>query len=285
MRRVIQTFKAPDQWINGPPGLGDFVRGACHLFEMLQVSGLELRIDVSQTEFVNHIKQNPYIFQSGDPDQIKNAEEHFVDHLALHNRLVAFLNSDEPELYICTNLGSWNRLTLPETICTFAKNLYDFSEEIEWMVASELRVREYEVLSVRCGDSFYNDSEGRDISNLKSLICSIIERQILPRAYLPLVLTSDCYELKVELSKLYGMLTLPHRSQHGAFGNVLPVAMDLCMLKHSRFNYHINCWAGWWSGFSHYTSIIFNIPSMNFRAPKFAREEINAQGELFTVPL
>jgi hypothetical protein len=51
-------------------------------------------------------------------------------------------------------------------------------------------------------------------------------------------------------------------------------------LKNSRFNYHINAWVGWWSGFSHYTSLIFNIPSMNFRAPKFAREQITASGEL-----
>ena len=284
MRRVIQTFKAPHQWINGPPGLGDFVRGACHLFEKLHVSGLELRIDVSQTEFTNHIQQNQEIFQAGDQDQIKNAEEYFVNHVALHNRLVAFLNSDEPELYICTNLGPWNRLTLPETTRSFAKNLYMFSEEIERMVGAELQVTEYEVLSVRCGDSFYTGSAVQDISNAKSQICSIIEQQILPRAQLPLVLTSDCYELKVELSKRYGMLTLPHRSQHGAFGNVVPVAMDLCMLKHSQFNYHINHWATWWSGFSHYTSIIFNIPSMNFRAPNFAKEEINAQGELFTAP-
>ena len=78
------------------------------------------------------------------------------------------------------------------------------------------------------------------------------------------------------------MAMLPHRSQHGAFGTVLPVAMDLCMLKRSRFNYHINVWSDWWSGFSHYTSMIFKIPSMNFREPRYAKEEITAQGQLTT---
>ena len=105
-------------------------------------------------------------------------------------------------------------------------------------------------------------------------------RQVLPCARAPMVVTSDCHELKLELARRYGMIALPHRSQHGAFGNALPVAIDLNMLKNSRFNYHINCRADWWSGFSHYTSMIFRVPSMNFRSPHFAKEEITAQGQL-----
>lgn len=279
-KRVIQTYKAPHQWINSPPGLGDFVRGISHLYEKLEVSGMELRIDISQTEFSRLIVQDPSIFHVGEEARIASAEEYFVDHVALHNRLVAFQHSSESELYICTNLGAWNRLTLPESTREFSRKFYRFSDDVENMNAGALKKTEYEVLSVRCGDHFYGNPTDKVRNDQEAQIFGLIERQILPRTQLPLVVTSDCHELKCELARRYGMLTLPHQSQHGAFGNALPVAMDMCLLKNSKFNYHINSWATWWSGFSHYTSMIFNIPSMNFRAPDFLKEEITAQGQL-----
>jgi len=283
-KRVIQTYKAPHQWVASPPGLGDFVRGACHLFEWLHENGGELRIDVSQTGFAALIEQDQSMFQAGEEGRIASAEEHCEDHTALHNRLTAFLRSDETELYLCTNLGAWDRLTLPDSTRHFAGKFYRFSDQVEGMNAQALKVPDFEVLSVRCGDRFYGDAAGT-VSNRKARrICSIIERHVLPRAQAPVVVTSDCHQLKVALADRYGMLMLPHRSQHGAFGDVLPVARDLCLLKSSRFNYHINAWTGWWSGFSHYTSLIFKVPSMNFRAPRFDKEEITAQGQLIKAP-
>jgi hypothetical protein len=279
-KRVIQTFKAPSQWVNSPPGLGDFVRGACHLFEELQACGVELRIDVSQTGFFNLIKQDPSIFHLGEASRAANADEYFVDHIALHNRLNTFLHSKENELYVCTNLGAWNRLTLPDNVRAFIQKFYCFTDEVEIMTAQALQISDYEVLSLRCGDNFYSDPTSKVRDDVMRMICSTIEQHILPRAKFPVVVTSDCHELKCEIAKRYGMLMLPHQSQHGAFGNAIPVAIDLCMLKNSRFNYHINSWASWWSGFSHYTSIIFKIPSMNFCAPQFVKEEISSEGIL-----
>ena len=281
-KRVIQVYKAPHQWVNSPPGLGDFVRGICHLAEKLNGSGIELRVDVSQTGFVNLIDQDPAIFQTGDAGRIAAAEEHFVDHVALHARLVAFLHSSDTELYVCTNVGAWNRTTIPDYVRAYARKFYQFNRDIEETISKALITPQYEVLSVRCGDQFYSDPNGHVRADVQPLIFSIIEQQVLPRLQTPLVITSDCHELKLELQRRYGLLALPHRSQHGAFetGSALPVAMDMCMLKNSRFNYHINSWATWWSGFSHYTSVVFQIPSTNFRAPQFVREEVTALGEL-----
>ena len=276
MKRVIQTYKAPHQWVNGPPGLGDFVRGICHLFEKLKHSGMELRVDISQTGFAALIDADDGFFQVGDEQRIASAEEYFVDHDALHHRLLAFQRSDEAELYICTNLGAWERKSLPDETRAFGQKFYRFNAEVERLNAQALPTAGYEVLSLRCGDRFYTDPDGQVHADVKPLICAIIEQQVLPQARSPLVLTSDCHELKLELAQRYGMTILPHRSQHGAYGNALPVALDLCMLKNSSVNHHINTWATWWSGFSHYTSVIFKIPSVNFRAPHFAREEVEA---------
>ncbi len=282
MKRVIQTYKSPGRWVNDPPGVGDFVRGTCDLFEKLQNTGMELRIDVSQTGFAGLIEQNESIFQAGDETRIASASEYFdeEDPLALDERLARFRHSDETELYLCSNLGAWDRLTLAESTRAFIGKFYRFNNEVERLTAEALQARRYEVLSVRCGDRYYSDPAAQVNDEERRRITSIIERHVLPRATLPVAVTSDCHELKVDLGRRYGMMNLPHRSQHGAFGNVLPVAMDMCMLKNARFIYHINIWADWWSGFSHYTSLAFTIPSMNFRAPHFAKEEITAQGQL-----
>jgi hypothetical protein len=279
-KRIIQTYKASQQWVNGPPGLGDFVRGISHLIEKLEGTNIELRVDVSQTDFANLIEQDSSVFQIGEESDIAFAEEYFVDHRALHDRIIAFQNSEDSKLYISTNIGAWNRTSLPKVSREFSSKIYQFNPNIESQVANALQTADYEVLSIRCGDGFYTDGQANVSQEVKSRIHNLIEKEILPHAQYPLVITSDCHPLKIELSKKYGFMMLPHRSQHGAFGNALPVAMDLCLLKKSKFIHHINCWANWWSGFSHYTAIIFQIPSVNFRAPNFLREEITAGGQL-----
>jgi len=280
VKRVIQTYKSPADWRNSPPGLGDFVRGIVHLSEALEGSGIEFRVDVSQTDFFSLIIQNTAYFQAGDATRIASAEEYFVDHQALLQRLEAFSKSDEEDLYICTNLGNWNRTTLSKSACDFGAQFYQFTDTVERKLKTDLPVTQYEVLSLRCGDNFYDGSSIHVKSELDSKIYNIIDNIIIPNSQAPIVVTSDNHAVKLDLVKRYGFLALPHHSQHGAFGNVMPVAMDLCMLRDSRFNYHINSWATWWSGFSHYTSLIHQIPSMNFRAPNFQKEQVSADGQL-----
>lgn len=282
-QRVIQTYKAPGQWLDSPPGLGDFVRGSCHLFEFLQPLGVELRIDVSQTGFSGLIEPDVSFFHAGEKGLVAGAAEYFEDHqhAPLRERLTAFARSGERELYVSTNLGAWDRLTLPDATRDFIRRLYRFTDDIEREVASTVS-GPYEVLSVRCGDHCYHDAAFRVSPATARRIDAIIERHVLPRRQFPVVVTSDCHTLKLDLAQRYGMAMLPHQSQHGAYGNVRPVALDLCLLKHSRFNYHINAWADWWSGFSHYTSMVFGTASMNFREPRFAREEITVEGQLLT---
>jgi hypothetical protein len=282
-KRVVQTFKPPDQWRESPPGLGDFVRGACHLFEWLHPLGIDLRVDVSRTEFAGLIEQDPAVFHHGEAAAIGAAAEYFepADHRRLRRRIKDFARSDETELFVCTNVGEWDRLALPEATRRFASGFYRFTGPVESLRATALQTPEYEVLSVRCGDDFFNQDEPPPPAT-RRVVETIIETHILPRAQRPLVVTSDCHALKTDLARRYAMLTLPHRSRHGAYGEALPVAADLCVLRHSRFNYHINVWADWWSGFSHYTSLIFQIPSMNFRLPDFSREEVTASGRLLT---
>lgn len=282
MKKIIQTYKAGKQWHRSPPGLGDFIRGTCHLFERLEGTGCELRVDVSQTEFAHLIKDDPTFFHLGEEHKIASAEEFFEahEHPGMHAYIDRFLSSQAEELYLCTNLGDWNRTSLPETTRAFVSKLYCFNETVTRSSVEQLKQPDYEVLSIRAGDQFIGQ-EGNSVDDtLKQRIFRLVEKKILAVSTFPIVVMSDSYALKCELADRYGFMMFPHVPQHGAYGNALPVAIDMNLLRHSKFNYHINAWQTWWSGFSHYTSLIFLIPSANFRSPSFIKEEITPSGNL-----
>lgn len=284
MKTLVQCYKGPGQWVNSPPGLGDFIRGTSHLHELLAPAGVALRVDMSQSGFDQHFVTDPEIWHRGDPLRVAQAEEYFEDHQALVQRIKDFLNSNETVLYVCTNLGAWNRTTFPAETLAFMRRFLKFQPAIHEAVDASLPLQMYEVLSIRCGDAFYDAGQTLSPLHFTEHAQRLLETEILPRIRYPLVLTSDSYELKTALAQRYGLLYLPHRSQHGAFNQTtLPVAIDLCLLSRSRFNYHINLWATWWSGFSHYTSLIFAIPSLNLRAPDFHLETVGAHGEVSSV--
>jgi len=281
---VIQTFKPSTEWYSSPPGLGDFIRGACHVHEMLEGTGIEMRVDISRTGFARFIEHDPALFHASSAEAVAEAEEFFNDEVALRLRLQAFLASDETVLHVSTNAGAWNRTTLPERTRVAMQALFRFTADIEHELAQGLPVQHYEVLSVRCGDRFYG-ADGRPDDVAFRTICNLIERDVLPAAAHPVVITSDCHELKLDLARRYGLLMLAHRSRHGAFDDeVRPVAVDMCLLRHSRANHHINAWAGWWSGFSHYTSMLSGVGGLNFRAPHFECEAVSAEGGLAVSP-
>ena len=281
MKRLIQCYKGAGQWTNSPPGLGDFIRGTSHLHELLCNSGLELVIDMSQSGFSEQLITDPFISSTADSANVALAEEYFEDHGALLGRIQTFVQSDQPNLYVSTNLGAWNRTTLPPATISFMRRLLQFTPQVASSVLASLPVTNYEVVSFRCGDAFYSGGETPSHTHLMRRAEQFLENIILPRIRHPLVLTSDSYELKCALAERYGLLYLPHRSEHGAFNQTtLPVALDLYLLSRSKYNYHVNLWAAWWSGFSHYTSVIFSIPSLNMRAPEFRVEEISADGKL-----
>ena len=123
------------------------------------------------------------------------------------------------------------------------------------------------------------DSSATLPADVEQQVSTIVETQILPGA---LAACGDRRFARAQgrLAERHRLTVLEHEPGHGARGDERAVALDLCLLKGSRHNVHINAWADWWSGFSHYTSMIFQIPSTNFRSPRFAREAITADGEL-----
>lgn len=271
-KRLVQTYKPLGSWQHVPPGIGDFIRGTCHLFEHAQRLGVDLRIDVSGTGFAELIIQDPSAFQSGDPARIAAATEHFEDDTEFFHALDRFQRSRETELYVCSNMGAWDRPALPAPVREFAGKFYQFTAAVEDTVTRALPQPDFAVLSVRCGDESFDDPQAAVRPDQLQTVTGLIEREILPDARWPIVVISDSLAMKRALAAKYGFAILDHSPGHGARGDERPVALDLCVLKRARHSYHINAWTDWWSGFAHYTALIFGIPSTSFRAPRFARE-------------
>lgn len=283
MKTIIHAYKSGRQWIHpSPPGLGDFIRGTCHLFERLDGTGCVLKVDISQTEFSELIDFDPSFFHVGEADKVANAEEWFADHKDLLARIDRFLSSSEEELYLCTNLGQWDRTSLPDETRDFVKKFYQFNSKVTLPCDAVIAGRAYELLSIRTGDGFVGNGRGGDgvRGDLKLRLFSLIENRIIAHSQSPIVVISDSHEFKNELARRYNFIVFPHAPQHGSYGNALPVSIDIHLLRNSNFNWHINAWQPWWSGFSHYTCLLFLIPSANFRTPFFIREEITPLGVL-----
>jgi hypothetical protein len=225
---------------------------------------MEIRLDVSMTEFAGFIRQDPEYFVASDPDRIAAALEDFhPDRTRLHAKIDELLASDATDLVLCTNVGASRRPSLPANVRDFARHFFDFSPAIHEANLTAFGEGPYSVLSVRCGDEYFGTENKTPPDTIRQLLFRTIEKRILKLSTCTVVVMSDSSALKKELGARYGMRYLDNLPQHGGFGNVEPVVRDLDLLKHSCFNYHINAWQTWWSGFSHYTSLIFEIPYLN----------------------
>ncbi len=274
-KNIVQVYKPPNQWRSAPIGVGDYLRGACYLVDVAQKHGLRVRFDVSATEFSKYIAQDPRYFSKSDPSRIAEAPEYFkkVVPTELFAKIDDLVAADGvQDLLVCTNLGAWQRAWLTDEARSLTSHFFDFIPRIHEANLAVLGEAPYTVLSVRCGDSFFNSAEEEIASAHKALLFRTIEERILVSAAHPILVTSDSLLLKRELGNRYGVLYLDHVPQHGAFGgSVEPVVRDLDLLKHSSFNYFINAGYDWWSGFSHYTSMIFGIPDLNIAPVRLPR--------------
>jgi hypothetical protein len=280
-QRIVQVYKPAGRWKEPPPGFGDFIRGACHLHEIASRFGVQLRMDVSKTDFASLLNRNDEVFHTESTEQdVSDAQEYFdsPQHAELFERIEAFRRSGQETLFVCSNLGAWNRTHLPPETVRFMRRFYDFAPDVVARCAGVVGDGRYEVVCVRAGDGFFGRPDGDVGEPLRSTLLNLIERQILPSARLPVVVMSDSLGVKTNLATRFGFTMTPGTPQHGAYGNALPVIVDLRLLAHAAHVHHVNLWRGWWSGLSHYTSLIFSVPSTNYVSPLFVREDIDATG-------
>ncbi len=275
MKRVIQIYKAMGQWKNGHPGVGDFLRGTCMLYECLKESGIDLRMDISRSDLSRWIHPDSDFFCTSSA-AAENVEEYFVasGYMRLLAGLEQFKRGQDMEFPVCTNLGDWFCGGLTKQTREFMKPFYHFVPAITEVSAAFRESGPYQVLSIRCGDRFFGNAVDSPEENDRKRVYDLIELEILPAVKTPVVIMSDSLILKAELAQRYGFRATSHLPEHSGWGGAFSTSVDLDILRHSSRNYHLNLWAPWWSGFSHFTSLIFSIPSTNWRNPDFVREEV-----------
>lgn len=258
MKRIVQAFKRPEDWEHGTPGIGDFIRGTIHLYELGRKFDIDVKVDISGSLLDPHINYDDAMFIRGGDKQSTNAEEHFQDHAALVERLWEFSRSGDDELYLSTNLGRWSRTNLPSDIAEFAKKFFSFRNSVTDPINSWLPDSDIRVLHVRCGDRFFHAD--RRLPRLqRAALAKIIEDNIDLDGP-PVVVISDSVWLKTYLVRKYSFIKSPATPNHVTGSDVLSTLMDLEILKRSIATYHVSIWHQWWSGYSHYTSLIFDTP-------------------------
>ena len=279
MKKITHVYKGVNDWIDRPPGIGQFIRGSCYLHEILQSRQVDFKIDISSSKLSQLIFEDDDIFSKKKYDNKIKAKEYFAADIKNHGCLVEDLNrfllSDNIDLYLSTNVGSWDRVSVPSTTKDFIRKFFNFREAIEKKFNKNVAPEGYEVLSIRCGYPQHSELSNLDSREQITLTTRMIEENILHQAEHPIFVSSDSYEIKKTLAKRYGFLALPHNSKHDGFSDAAEsLAMDMLLIKHSKFNYHINLYAEKWSAFSHYISIIHDIPNSYFRLPNFTEETI-----------
>jgi len=279
MKNITHVYKGMHGWVDRPPGIGQFIRGSCYLHEILNSRQVDFKIDISGSKLSQFICDDDEIFSLKKYHNKIKAREYFAADIKNHGRLVDDLNqylaSESTELYLSTNVGSWDRVRVPSETKDFIRRFFHFREIVENKFKKIVATEDYEVLSIRCGYPQHQEISSLDAREQLTITARIIEEKILPQIERPLVVSCDSYEFKKMLAKRYGFLVLPHNSKHDGFSDVAEsLAMDMLMIKNSKFNYHVNVFADKWSAFSHYISIIHDIPCSYFRMPHFIEEII-----------
>lgn len=252
------------------------------LFESLKDSGVELRLDISRSDLSQWIRQDPALFCISSTET-GSAEEYFdtPGHLRLISGLEQFKRGQAIEFPVSTNLGDWFCGCLTVQARSYIKPFYNFVPAVTDVCAALRGGGPYEVLSIRCGNRFFGNPDELPAENDRNRVIDLIEREILPTVKAPVVIMSDSLALKTELARRFGFRTSSLLPEHCGLDGAFSTCVDLDLLRHSMRNYHINLWAPWWSGFSHFTSLIFSIPSTNWRSPDFAREEVPVRDDNF----
>lgn len=227
---------------------------------------MDLRVDVSQTDFSQHLIFDESIFHEGDAEAVRNTVEYYEDPAALIVKMWEFSLSNEERLYVTTNYGDWRRPSLPAETKSEVRKFLNFRPHVRERNDTWLKLTEFEVLSVRCGDAYFLDPEKRLTRTRERELLDIVQNHVLGSG-LPVVVMSDSLWAKESLGKRFGFLDVPTVPSHGANGNVLPVMMDMELLTRSKRNSHISMAHDWWSGFSHFTSLAFDVPEFNAVAP------------------
>ena len=237
-------------------GFGDFLRGSILLAQYAKYFNINFKIDVSRhfiSKFLNN--ETEALSTSSKINLICfHIDNDSKNHHKLYSTIEYFINSNEENLYITTNLY-YNLNLVSQDIKDCINSFLKFKQPYYDIVNKLFNLKKYNVLHIRCIDKDFNSIFQED----NYLLTEIIKLQLSPNT----IIMSDNYSLKIKINKLFGFYFIDSNACHSAkinnYTELESTIIEYIILANSANTYCFSYYHHG-SGFSEQCSVLNNIP-------------------------
>ncbi len=260
-------------------GIGDFIRGCLSLRNLCEEFGFTLELDYTYHPISEYLTNSIYTSMEYTKEDVTIYGIDDFEHLySIFNQLKQFSNEDLKTmvLYIGTNAWYLGKGVSDETREFMKTSLQPTPELLGaiWKTQSELGIlpKEYSVLHIRMGDDYL--VKGQTSEEAFAAIHGQIMSQINHDITKPIVVLSDCYNLKQYLHEKEGWLYSPiqpcHLSTNVKGSRVKDTLVDFFLITEASSLYCISN-HGYGSGFCDWACDIYKVPCIRLKNPEVVK--------------
>jgi hypothetical protein len=237
-------------------GFGDFLRGSILLAQYAKYFNINFKMDVSRHAISKClINETEVLFETAKIHLITyHTRDDAKSHIKLYSMIEQFINSNEENLYITTNLY-YNKDIVSQDIKDCINSFFKFKQKYNDTTDNLFNLKKYNVLHIRCLDSNFNTDFGNDTY----LFSEIIKLQLSADT----IIISNNYGLKIKMNKLFGFHFIDKQSYHTGkindYTELETTIIEYIILSKSSHTYCFSYYHHG-SGFSEQCSVLNNIP-------------------------
>jgi hypothetical protein len=236
-------------------GFGDFLRGSILLAQYAKYYNINFKVDVSRHNISKFLDNEQEILSTTNKINFVcfSSKGDNDNHMNLYSIIEEFINSNEENIYITTNLY-YNINLISQDIKDCINSFLIFKQKY-YDIANELfNLKKYNVLHIRCLDEHFNtDFEDN------YLLTEIIKLQLTPNT----IIMTNNYTLKRQINKLFGFYFIDKNVYHTAklnnYTELESTIIEYIILSKSSHTYCFSYYHHG-SGFSEQCSVLNNIP-------------------------
>ena len=233
-------------------GFGDYLRGSILLSQYAKYFNVNLKLNVSRHKISKYLNiESEKLTETNIHSVCFNSNED--NDKVLYSLIQEFINSNEDNIYITTNLY-YNMNLVSNDSKDYINSFFTFKEHYFNLKNQLFNLDKYEVLHIRCKDEHFNtDFEDN------YLLSEIIKLQLTCNT----VIISNNYSLKRKINKLFGFHFIDKDAYHTAKikggGELELTIIEYIILSRSQHTYCFSYYHHG-SGFSEQCSVLNNIP-------------------------
>ena len=253
-------------------GFGDFIRGSISCYQLCKIFNIPLVVDFKHHPIGKWIECPKVLFEY-ESSQILDLQDirRFTVPCLKYMLIKKFKDIKllrKKNAYIYTNV--WPRFPLSIEEKDFIKSFLipndELVSEINRLIAPEAN---YEIIHIRSGDSFaFKTQVGEIFERSMDQIMQAISviHDIKASTHYPLIVMSDSKELKDEIAKQFGIMTLGTDPVHCAIreDGVKDTLIDYFIMTRAK---HIHQFSvhHWGSGFSDTINWVYDVPISTYK--------------------